>query len=83
MIGLDPLPWTYRELLWMSDGKSKEAWNHTADLLSLLANINRNTEVRSVPFGREHFHPYLQLPEPGLDIDDCDISVLKVFLDEH
>lgn len=65
----------------MSDGKSKEAWNHTADLLCLLANINRNTEERPEPFGREHFHPYLQAPErPALDFEDCDITVLKVFL---
>lgn len=65
----------------MSQSKEREAWNHTADLLCLTANINRDTEARPEPFERAHFHPYHPAPEcPDLDFEDCDISVLKVFL---
>lgn len=41
----------------MADGKRKEAWNHTAQLLALQANINRDPNKTS-PITPQQIHPY-------------------------
>lgn len=67
----------------MADGRQEAAWNHTADLLCLLANIHRDRESRPDPFGRSDFHPYAEGADQNatdVDFDDCSIDVLKVFL---
>lgn len=50
---------TLRELVWMADGRQSEAWNHTASLLAMLANIYRDTKKRPRPFQMQNFHPHL------------------------
>jgi 2-polyprenyl-6-methoxyphenol hydroxylase-like FAD-dependent oxidoreductase len=42
----------------MEEAKSREAWWHTAQLMSLLANIHRPKGKR--PFKPADFHPYTQ-----------------------
>jgi hypothetical protein len=39
-VGIDPSPFTLRELLWMARGQQKEQWTHTAHLLVTLANTS-------------------------------------------
>ena len=41
----------------MSNARQSEKWNHTASLMALIANINRNTKKRRRPFQPKEFHP--------------------------
>jgi hypothetical protein len=64
----------------MAEGKQREAWNHTAALLALLANCHRDPR-RSRAFAVTDFHP---LVEPAPPAPPCDISILKtVFVDNR
>lgn len=63
----------------MHDAKCETDWNHTASLMALIANINRDPRKRTAPFSISDFHPMLQRvaakPTPS------DITSLKnVFL---
>lgn len=58
--GLDPRPLSLRQLYWALDGAVRERWNHTAQLLALIANVNR-AEGAS-PYAAADFHPYLRSP---------------------
>ena len=42
----------------MHKGKTREAWNHTASVLCLLANVNRDPKKRPKAFQPADFHPY-------------------------
>ncbi len=57
----------------MAEGRQREAWNHTAALLALLANCHRDPR-RSSAFTVTDFHP---LAEPAALPPPADISVLK------
>ena len=62
----------------MAEGRQREAWNHTAALLALLANCHRDPK-RSSAFTVTDFHP---LAEPASPPPRADITVLKtVFID--
>jgi len=39
----------------MEEGRRREAWNHTAEVLAMLANCHRDPKTR--PFARTDFHP--------------------------
>ena len=40
-IGIDPGPLTYRELVWMAEGRDRHAWRHTSEVLAMILNVNR------------------------------------------
>jgi len=42
----------------MSEGRDKQIWNHTASILSMLANANRDEKKRRQPYTAEDFNPY-------------------------
>jgi hypothetical protein len=44
----------------MAEGRSRQAWEHTSALLSMLANVNRNPKKRSKPFSPAEFNPFGQ-----------------------
>lgn len=46
----------------MADGRSSDLWNHTAAMMALTANINRDKKTR--PFRPATFHPYLSKKRP-------------------
>ena len=48
-LGVDPSGLTLRELVWMFDGRRREAWTHTANVMALLANCHRSPK-RLRPF---------------------------------
>ena len=52
-IGLDPGPYTLRELLWMAEG----VWVPTCEILALTANIARDPKKHGV-FRASEFNPY-------------------------
>lgn len=41
----------------MAHGRQNDQWNHTADLMALLANCHRDPKQTRQPFRREQFHP--------------------------
>ena len=42
----------------MADGRCRADWDHTASLLSMMANANRDPKKRRRPFNPLDFHPY-------------------------
>jgi hypothetical protein len=44
----------------MADGVAQERWNHTAQILATLCELQRNPKRRSRPFTADEFHPYLR-----------------------
>lgn len=43
----------------MTQARCESEWNHTASLMALLANINRDPKKQSSPFKPEDFHPLM------------------------
>ena len=46
----------------MSEAKSRDDWRHTAALMALVANVNRDPHKQR-PFQPEDFSPYEQKPK--------------------
>ncbi|MEZ6097172.1 MAG: hypothetical protein R3C03_23610 [Pirellulaceae bacterium] len=65
IIGIDPSLLTLRELIWMADARRNEAWSHTANLMALVANVNRNPRRRSRPYSPIDFHPLVERKPPA------------------
>jgi len=56
-VGLDPRPFTLRELSQMAHGRAARAWDHTASTLAMLANVHRDPK-RSRTCAPIDFHPF-------------------------
>lgn len=72
---------TLRELVWMAEGRCKEAWTRASVLLALLANAHRDPK-RAQAFRPSDFNPYelraKETPAPKTK----NLSILKtVFVD--
>ena len=80
IVGLDPGPFTLRELVWMAEGRRRELWDHTASLLALLYNVNRDPR-RSRAMRPEDFHP-LRRPSKTETVK-ADVTALKIFVREN
>lgn len=60
----------------MVEARGRERWNHTAELLSLLANCHRPADVD--PFRRDDFHPYAKdAAEDPEEIEVVEFSMIK------
>lgn len=55
-LGVDPGPFTLRELLWMDEARFDAAWDHTAQVCAQLGNIHRANK-NSRRFTIADFHP--------------------------
>jgi len=55
----------------MAKARMTEAWNHTADMMALLANINRPKGKK--PYSRFHFHPLLEYERRGLKLNKSNL----------
>lgn len=74
---------TLRELLWMADGRGRSAWSHTAQILAMIANANRNPKKKPSPFKPEEFFPYKAEESKPIQKTN-DLSILKsVFVDKN
>ncbi len=63
----------------MAEGKSREAWNRTASVMALLANVNRDPKKHRA-YGASDFNPYGDEERPAPKTKD--LSILKaVFVD--
>lgn len=79
---MDPHPLTLRELYAMWEGRVRENWNHTAQMMALTANINRDPKRKSKPFAPAYFHPFERARESR--VIPADITVLRdVFVTPH
>jgi hypothetical protein len=50
----------------MADGVAQEHWNHTAQILATLCELQRNPKRRWRPFTADEFHPYLRTRRRGI-----------------
>jgi len=80
IIGIDPGPFTLRQLVWMAEGRRDFFWEHTAHVLCYLYNAHRSP--KSPALMPADFHPFAdkrkrrmkkRLPQVG-------IEALKVFV---
>lgn len=42
----------------MAQGRHKPHWDHTASLLTMMANVNRDSSKKRTPYQLADFHPY-------------------------
>jgi len=54
-------------------------WTHTAHILCLIANVNRDTKKHREPYSVSDFHPMMKKAPPL----KAPIDVLKVFVKEE
>jgi hypothetical protein len=62
----------------MAEGRRRDQWNHTASVLALVANANRDPK-KGRAFTPADFHP-MSGPKREPPPIKADISVLKVFV---
>ena len=48
----------------MVEGRTRARWDHTASIMAIVAEVNRNPKKRSRPYRPADFHPYAK-PDPG------------------
>ncbi len=76
IVGVDPGPLTLRELCWMVDGRQRDQWNHTAQILAMLYNAFRASHAR--PLAPADFHPLLKKPSATVTLEELvKLGVLK------
>lgn len=81
IIGIDPGPFTLRQLVVMAEAKSRQAWNHTSAVLAMLANVHRDAK-KTRAYRPADFHPHRRNENPT--ITKVAINVLKqVFVDRQ
>jgi hypothetical protein len=61
----------------MAEGRSRAAWNHTASIMALLANINRDPRRRSQPYKPEEFTPHASRNIAPVPVKQVDMKSLK------
>lgn len=73
----------------MREGRSRDNWRHTSNLMALLANCHRDEEKRGQPWHPEDFDPHApaggeEAGERWEDLPELPIDVLKVlFVDRQ
>ena len=69
--------------MWVAEARQRDLWNHTASVMALIANVNRDPK-KSRPAKPNDFHPLRKSPTHPTNHRPpvTDISVLKaVFVD--
>lgn len=65
----------------MARARQSESWNHTASILAMLVNVNRDSK-RSRPAKPSEFHPLHGRRSSGIPLTKGNLKVLKsVFVD--
>ena len=63
-LGIDPRPFTFRQLFIMAEGRRAEEWVWWSEMLALTANCHRDPKA-SKPITSESIHPYRPKPVKG------------------
>lgn len=58
----------------MAEAKAEAEWDHTASLMALLAEINRDREQRRRPFTPQEFHPMHQQQRKRRRLSDREVE---------
>ena len=77
-VGVDPGPLTIRELVDMSEGKSRSLWAHTSAQLAMLANVNRRKGQRAIR--PEELDPWHQAKKKRRQLTAANIGELWEWL---
>jgi hypothetical protein len=78
---VDPADLTLQELVWMVEGRTQEDWNHTASVLAMVANVNRDPK-KGRPLRPGDFHPHVKPTASEPPPPQAPVSLLKsVFVD--
>jgi len=59
--GVDPWPYTFRQLVWMSNAKQRSEWEQTALIAALIHNTNSKTKRRV-----DDFNPFKETSGPRM-----------------
>ena len=71
-----------RELVWMAEARGRDRWNHTASVMALIANVNRDPK-KSKLLKPADFHPHVTAKAKHAKLPKADITLLKtVFVDK-
>ena len=71
---------TLRELLWMAEARSRGDWAHTAALMALIANVNRDPK-KSRSFKPADFDPFRQKTVGGRRAEAIEVKDMAVLKD--
>lgn len=86
IVGVDPGPFSWREIDWKAKAKRRHDWNQTSLLLTINANANRDPKKR-----RQPFHPNDFMPEDlkegirrlsGFRLTPQNLHILKPFFSQ-
>lgn len=81
MIGINPDPFTLRELMHMWRGRVVENWDHTAFISAMLVNVAPFRKKNAKPVSFEDFHPYRKKKrKPGIPLTKENLWMLKAFV---
>lgn len=81
ILGIDPGPFTLRELIAMAEARSQQAWAHTSSILALIANLHRDPK-RTRAYKPGDFNPHMR--RKPATVQRVGISVLKqVFVENR
>lgn len=61
----------------MVRGRQRQQWNHTAGLMALIANVNRDPQKRPQPYEPADFHPLVVRPASGIPLTKDNFGMLK------
>ena len=80
-VGVDPGPLTIRELLEMSEGRSRSLWGHTSAIVATILNVNRSKG--KAPIRPDAVNPWESRKAGGhrIRITKGNITELKKLLD--
>lgn len=70
----------------MAEARAQERWAHTASLMALVANCNRDPKKRRRPYTPDDFNPLARSRRRrtgGIPITAENIELLKAFLPEN
>ena len=69
----------------MAQSRSQDNWNHTAALLAMMANVNRDRKKKPTPFKPADFSPYVSgTKKTGMAVTSQNIGMLKqAFVDRR
>lgn len=82
VVGIDPGPFTLRELCLMHEGREKFHWDIASVNMALFANAHRDAKKRPTAFTPDDFHPYRRPSSGGvipIEPEDTGAALKKFF----
>jgi len=74
-VGVDPGPFTLRELFWMAEGHDRHEWGRASSLMAMIANAHKGKKGRWVRPAQ--LNPYERDRPPGIPLTTDNIRILK------